>query len=59
MSNLDALERKLSGTLDYLNFLLLYISGHVLNFDEYNGVSSGILEVLTILFSPFIANSWE
>ena len=57
MLNLDALERKLSGAPEYLNFPLLYISEHVLNFDEDSGVSSGILEVLTILFSSFITSS--
>jgi hypothetical protein len=59
MLNLDALERRLSGAPEYPNFPLLHISEHVLNFDEDIGVSSGILEVLTILFSSFNANSWD
>jgi hypothetical protein len=59
MLNLDALERRLSGAPEYPNFPLLYISKHVPNRDEGSGVSSGILEVLAILFSSFIANSWE
>jgi hypothetical protein len=58
MLNLDALERRLSGAPEYPNFPLLYISEHVLNFDEGSSVSSRILEVLTILFSSFISNSW-
>jgi hypothetical protein len=59
MLNLDALERRLSGAPEYPNFLILYISEHAPNLDEGSDVSSGILEVLTILFSSFIANSWE
>jgi hypothetical protein len=59
MLNLDALERRLSGAPEYPNFPLLYISEHVPNLDEGSGVSSGILEVLTILFSSLIAITWE
>jgi hypothetical protein len=59
MLNLDALERRLSGAPEYPNFLILYISEHEPNLDERSGISSGILEALTILFASFIANSWE
>jgi hypothetical protein len=59
MLNLNALERRLSGAPEYPNFPILYISEHAPNLDEGNGVSSGILEVLTILLSYFIANSWD
>jgi hypothetical protein len=59
MLNLDALERRLSGAPEYPNLPLLYISEHVPNLDEGSGISSGNLEVLTILFPSFIANSWE
>jgi hypothetical protein len=59
MLNLNALERGLSVAPEYPNFPILYILEHVPNLDEGSGVSSGILEVLMILFASFIANSWE
>jgi hypothetical protein len=59
MLNLDALERRLSGAPEYPKFPILYISEHAPNLDEGRGVSFGILEVLTILFSSFNTNSWE
>jgi hypothetical protein len=37
----------------------LYISEHVLNLDENSSDPFGILEVLMILISAFITNSWE
>jgi hypothetical protein len=49
MLNLNALERRLSGAPEYPNFPVLYISEHVPNLDEDSGVSSGNLEVLTII----------
>jgi hypothetical protein len=54
---LDALESRLNGALEYPFFPFLYISEHVLNFDENNSAPLGILEV--ILISAFITNSWE
>jgi hypothetical protein len=47
--------------MDHLNiqFFLLYISEHVLNLDENSSAPFGILEVLMILISAFITNSWE
>jgi hypothetical protein len=60
MLNIDALERRLSGAPENPNFPILYISKHAPNLDhEGSGVSSGILKVLAILFSSFIAKSWE
>jgi hypothetical protein len=56
---LDALEIRLNGALEYPIFLLFYISEHVLNFDENSSAPFGILEVLMILISAFITNSWE
>jgi hypothetical protein len=38
---------------------LLYISEHVLNLDEHSSAPFRILEVLMILISAFITNSWE
>jgi hypothetical protein len=55
---LDALESRLNGALEYPIFLLFYISEHVLNLDENSSVPFGILEVLMILISAFITNSW-
>jgi hypothetical protein len=37
----------------------LYISEYVLNLDESSCARFGILEVLMILISAFIMNSWE
>jgi hypothetical protein len=47
--------------MEHLNiqFFLLYISEHVLNFDENSSAAFRISEVLMILISPFITNSWE
>jgi hypothetical protein len=48
--------------MEHLNiqfFSLLYISEHVLNLDENSSTPFGILEVLMILISAFITNSWE
>jgi hypothetical protein len=48
--------------MEHLNiqfFFLLYISEHVLNLDENSSAPFGILEVLMILISAFITNSWE
>jgi hypothetical protein len=47
--------------MEHLNiqFLLFYISEHVLNLDENSSAPFGILEVLMILISAFITNSWE
>jgi hypothetical protein len=59
MLNLDALESRLNGALEYLFFTFFYISEHVLNLDENNSAPFGILEVLMILISAFITNSWE
>jgi hypothetical protein len=56
---LDALESRLNGALEYPIFSLLYISEHVLNLDENSSTPFGILEVLMILISTFIKNSWE
>jgi hypothetical protein len=56
---LDALESRLTGALEYPIFSLFYISEHVLNLDENSSVRFGILEVLMILISAFITNSWE
>jgi hypothetical protein len=56
---LDALESRLNGALEYLIFYLLYIAEHVLNLDENSSAPFGILEVLMILISAFITNSWE
>jgi hypothetical protein len=39
--------------------LLLYMSEHVLNLDENNSAPIGILEVLMVLISAFITDSWE
>jgi hypothetical protein len=44
---------------DFVKLLDTQISKHAPNLDEGSGVSSRILEVLTMLFSSFIANSWE
>jgi hypothetical protein len=56
---LDALESRLNGALEYPIFPFLYISEHVLNLDENSSAPFGILEVLMILISTFITNSWE
>jgi hypothetical protein len=56
---LYALESRLNGALEYTIFFLLYISEHVLSLDENNSAAFGILEVLMILISAFITNSWE
>jgi hypothetical protein len=56
---LDALESRLNGALAHPIFPFLYISEHVLNIDENSSASFGILEVLMILISAFITNSWE
>jgi hypothetical protein len=46
--------------MEHLNiWSLLYISEHVLNLDENSSAPFGILEVLMILISAFISNSWE
>jgi hypothetical protein len=42
MLNLGALERRLSGALEYPNFPILYISEHAPNLDEGSGASSGM-----------------
>jgi hypothetical protein len=55
---LDALESRLNGSLEYPIFLL-YMSEHVLNLDENSSAPFGIFEVLMILISAFITNSWE
>jgi hypothetical protein len=44
---------------DLVELLNTQISEHAPNLDEGSGVSYGILEVLTMLFSSFIANTWE
>jgi hypothetical protein len=44
---------------DLVELLNTQISEHAPNLDEGSSVSSRILEVLTMLFSSFIANSWE
>jgi Na+/serine symporter len=56
---LDALESRLNGALEYPIFSFLYISEYVLNLDENSSAPFGILEVLMILISAFITNSWE
>jgi hypothetical protein len=56
---LDALEGRLNGALEYPIFPFLYISEHVLNLDENSNAPFGILEVLMILISDFVTNSWE
>jgi hypothetical protein len=56
---LDALESRLNGELEYPIFPFFYISEHVLNLDENSSALFGILEVLMILISAFITNSWE
>jgi hypothetical protein len=56
---LDALKTRLNGELEYPIFSLLYISEHVLNLDKNSSAPFGILEVLMILISAFITNSWE
>jgi hypothetical protein len=56
---LDALESRVNGALEYQIFSLLYIFEHVLNLDENSSAPFGILEVLMILISAFITNSWE
>jgi hypothetical protein len=56
---LDALKSRLNGALEYPIFFLFYISEHVLNLDENNSAPFGFLEVLMILISAFITNSWE
>jgi hypothetical protein len=56
---LDALESILNGALEYPIFFLSYISEHVLNLYESSSAPFGILEVLMILISAFIMNSWE
>jgi hypothetical protein len=47
--------------MEHLNiqFLLFYISEHVLNLDENSSAPFRILEVLMILILAFITNSWE
>jgi hypothetical protein len=55
----DALECRLNGALEYPIFPFLYISEHVLNIDENSNAPFGILEVLMILISDFVTNSWE
>jgi hypothetical protein len=56
---LDALESRLNGALEYPIFFLLYLSEHVVNLNENSSAPFGILEVLMILISAFITNSWE
>jgi hypothetical protein len=56
---LNALESRLNGALEYPIFPFLYISEHVLNLDENSSAHFGILEVVMILISAFIMNSWE
>jgi hypothetical protein len=56
---LNALESRLNGALECTTFSFLYIYEHVLNLDENNSAPFGILEVLMILISAFITNSWE
>jgi hypothetical protein len=56
---LDASESRLNGALEYTIFPFFYNSEHVLNLDENNNAPLGILEVLMILISAFITNSWE
>jgi hypothetical protein len=56
---LDALESRLNRALEHLSFPFFYISEHVLNLDENSSAPFGILEVLMILISAFITNSWE
>jgi hypothetical protein len=56
---LDALESRLNGALEYPIFYVFYISEHVLNLDENSNAPFKILEVLMILISAFITNSWE
>jgi hypothetical protein len=53
------LESRLNGALEYPIFPFLYISEHVLNLDENSSAHFGILEVVMILISAFIMNSWE
>jgi hypothetical protein len=43
--------------IQFVSFL--YIYEHVLNLDENSSAPFGILEVLMILISAFITNSWE
>jgi hypothetical protein len=47
--------------MEHLNiqFFLFYIFEHVLNLDKNSSATFGILEVLMILTSAFIMNSWE
>jgi hypothetical protein len=56
---LDALESRLNEALEYPIFTFFYISEHVLNLDENSSAPFRILEVLMILISAFITNSWE
>jgi hypothetical protein len=56
---LDALERRLNGELEYPFFPFFYISELGLNLVENSSAAFGILEVLMILISAFITNSWE
>jgi hypothetical protein len=56
---LDALESRLNGSLEYPICFFLYIPEHVLNLDENSRAPFEILEVLMILISAFITNSWE
>jgi hypothetical protein len=56
---LDALESRLNVALEYPIFPLLYNSEHVLNLDENSNAPFRILEVLMILISALITNSWE
>jgi hypothetical protein len=56
---LDALESRLNGALKYPIFTFFYISEHVLILDENSSVPLRILEVLMILISAFITNSWK
>jgi hypothetical protein len=55
---LDALESRLNGALEYPIFPFVH-SEHVLNLDKNSSAPFGILEVLMILMSTFITNSWE
>jgi hypothetical protein len=45
--------------MEQSNFSFFYVSEHVLNLDENNSAPFGIFEVLMILISAFITNSWE
>jgi hypothetical protein len=56
---LDALESRINGALEYPIFPFFYISELVLNLDENSSAPFRSLEVLMILISAFITNSWE